>query len=351
MTDLVPKSAAEVAAMLRDLHAASQKVRLAGLGTRARFVAPLPEGTARMSLRSLSSIERLEADDLTCSVQPGVTCRELFDALAKARLELDCLDEADAGTIGGLYACDPLPCASPHAASPRSTLLGIDGALSDGSEFRSGARVVKSVAGFDVHRLLVGSRGLLFAATLLHLKLRPAPRAKAAFTSERASLATAIETLHALRCHPSSPKRLCLVRDGDAAVVLGVATGRPRPVQALLSQFALREATEPPSPHLPIPRNDRELVVGVVRPSRIPALCAALPPNAPFLAHGGGHFETELDPAHSEALFAEMPRIGGHAAVAIGAKERVGAGTRLDTGAERLQRELRSALDPRALLA
>ena len=351
MTELAPKSAADVAASLRELHAASRKVRITGLGTRARFVAPLPEGTARLSLRSLASIERLEADDLTCSVQPGVTCRELFDALQRAHLELDCIDEADAGTIGGLYACDPLPCASPHAASPRSTLLGIDGVLANGAEFRSGARVVKSVAGFDVHRLLVGSRGTLFAATLLHLKLRPAPRAKAVFASERTTLAAAVETMHALRCHPSSPKRLSLVRDGDAATVLGIATGRPRPVQALLTQFSLRESSAAPAPHLPPPTHGRELVVGVVRPSRILALCAALPPNAPFLVHGGGHFEVELDPAHADVLFAEMMRIGGHAAVAIGAQDRVGTGTRLDAGAERLQRELRSALDPGALLA
>jgi len=351
MNQLAPTSSREASALLRELHAKQRRVRIQGLGTRAHFVAPLPEGAATLSLRSMSTIERLEKDDLTCSVQPGVRCSDLRSALDEAALELDCLDNADEGTIGGLYASDPLPCANPHAASPRSTLLGIEGALACGSEFRSGARVVKSVAGFDVHRLLVGSRGRLFAATLLHLKLRPAPRDRAAFASERMDLKAATQALHALRCDASAPKRLVLTRDGDAATLRGVASGMPRLVAALLLRHSLRRVDDAPSSHLPTSVADRELIVGAVRPSRLPALFAALPPAAPLLVHGGGHFECELDSAHADLLFAAMPRIGGHAAVALGQSQRIGIGTRIDSGAERLQRDLCSALDPDALLA
>ena len=351
MSQLAPTSSREASALLRELHAKQRRVRIQGLGTRAHFVAPLPEGAAALSLRSLSTIERLEKDDLTCSVQPGVRCSDLRAALDEAALELDCLDSADEGTIGGLYASDPLPCANPHAASPRSTLLGIEGALACGSEFRSGARVVKSVAGFDVHRLLVGSRGRLFAATLLHLKLRPAPRDRAAFASERMDLKAATQALHALRCDASAPKRLVLTRDGDAATLRGVASGMPRLVAALLLRHSLRRVDDAPSSHLPTSVADRELIVGAVRPSRLPALFAALPPAAPLLVHGGGHFECELDSAHADLLFAAMPRIGGHAAVALGQSQRIGIGTRIDSGAQRLQRDLCSALDPDALLA
>jgi len=351
MNQLAPTSSREASALLRELHAKQRRVRIQGLGTRAHFVAPLPEGAATLSLRSMSTIERLEKDDLTCSVQPGVRCSDLRSALDEAALELDCLDNADEGTIGGLYASDPLPCANPHAASPRSTLLGIEGALACGSEFRSGARVVKSVAGFDVHRLLVGSRGRLFAATLLHLKLRPAPRDRAAFASERMDLKAATQALHALRCDASAPKRLVLTRDGDAATLRGVASGMPRLVAALLLRHSLRRVDDAPSSHLPTSVADRELIVGAVRPSRLPALFAALPPAAPLLVHGGGHFECELDSAHADLLFAAMPRIGGHAAVALGQSQRIGIGTRIDSGAERLQRDLCSALDPSALLA
>lgn len=351
MSEIRPTSAREVATALRDCAANGTSIRIRGLGTRGRLCVTPPAGAAIVSLQAMSAIERLEPDDLTCSTQPGVTCRELADALARANLELDCLEADDPGTIGGLYASDPLPAASPHAASPRSTLLGIEGALTEGIEFRSGARVVKSVAGFDVHRLLVGSRGRLFAATLLHLKLRPAPRAKVAFESAPSDLAAAAQLWHALRVDASSPKRLLLVRENGAASVRGIATGRPRPVASLLSRHGLREAGAAPRAHLPSPSPARELVVGCVRPSRLLELANALPADAPLLAHGGGHFETSLEPARSDALFAAMPRIGGHAAVALGATSRIGVGTRLDAGAERLQRELRSALDPRALLA
>ncbi len=351
MSELRPASASEVASMLRDLASAKTSVRIRGLGTRDRLCVPAPKGAAILSLRAMSAIERLEPDDLTCSVQPGVTCRQLADALTRAQLELDCLDADDLGTIGGLYASDPLPAASPHAASPRSTLLGIDGALMEGLEFRSGARVVKSVAGFDVHRLLVGSRGRLFAATLLHLKLRPAPKAKVAFESPPSDVVLATKLLHTLRIDASSPKRLMLLRENGVAMVCGVASGNPRQVASLLVRHGLREATAAKRPHLSAPDVGHELVVGCVRPSRLLDLVAALPAEAPLLAHGGGHFETMLTPSRSDALVAAMPRIGGHAVVALGANARIGVGTHLDVGAERLQRELRSALDPRALLA
>ena len=53
MNSLAPASSREVSSLLRELHAQQRRVRIQGLGTRARLVAPLPEGATTLSLRSL----------------------------------------------------------------------------------------------------------------------------------------------------------------------------------------------------------------------------------------------------------------------------------------------------------
>ncbi len=329
-----------------------RRVRLVGRGTRQRLCAPPPPETLELSLQRLAQIERLEPDDLTCSLQPGVPCAELAAALAERQLELGGLRADDPGTIGGLYAADPLGPPSPGGACPRSTLLGVEAALGDGSSFRSGARVVKSVAGFDVHKLLVGSQGRLFAATLLHLKLRPAPRARAAFATAPLTLAEALRVFLALRQLPTPPQRLLLRGIGGTATLHGAFAGRPNQVRTLLrTDPALREHDTAFADQLPPPAADRELLVGRTRAIRLADVLAGLPADAAFLAHGGGHFECELAPAAADALLARLPQLDASAAIALGPAGRIGRTSAGDPGADLLQRRLTVALDPLAVLA
>lgn len=351
MNPALPSTADELAACLCDHAAARTRVRLVGLDTRARFRTAPPPGAATVSTRGLRAIERLEPDDLTCSVEPGLPCRDLAIALHEKGLELDCVSPDDHGTVGGLYASDPLGTAVPGGSSPRSTLLGLDGILADGTRFRSGARVVKSVAGFDVHRLLVGSRGRLFAAALLHLKLRPVPRARLLFATAPSEWDAALRTYSALRREASGPARLLVAREPDGWRVRGRLHGLPRHVASLARAHGLVEVERAPADHLAPPPEGRELVVGTARPSVLPRLLEALPADAPFVAHAGGAFETVLRAAETDRLLAALPALQAHAAVAIGAPARVGTATALDAGAERLTRDLRLALDPGAVFA
>lgn len=351
MSELAPASAHAFAECLRDLAAQRRRVRLAGLSTRARLRLAAPEGTVVVSTRALRAIERLEPDDLTCSVEPGLPCRELAAALQAKGLELDCLSPDDEGTIGGLYASDPLGAPVAGGSSPRSTLLGLDGVLANGTRFRSGARVVKSVAGFDVHRLLVGSRGRLYAATLLHLKLRPAPRARIAFATKSAELDATLATFASLRRLPSGLSRLALVREDRGFCVTGVLQGRPRHIASLASAHGFVENERVARDHLSAPTDGMELLVGCIRPSRLPQLLTQLPPNAPFLAHAGGTFEAVLTTVEADRLLAHLPGLQAHGVVALGSRSRTGTGTPLDPGAARLERDLRLALDPDDVLA
>lgn len=342
---LAPRSAAELVELLR---ARPGRVRLCGGGSRQDR---LPDaGDARLlRLDGIAAIERLDAPDQTCSVDCGVPREQLDAELQRVGLELPC---PGGGTIGGLFASDPVGAATAGGQAPRTLLLGFEAVLADGTPFRSGARVVKSVAGFDVHKLLVGSHGRLFAATRLHLRLKPRPRAEQWFAVGDLELGAALARLRALRAEPLQPAALQLARDGAGrCTLLGRLAGRATFVAAMARTHGLPAAAPAWRDHLPLPP-DGEVLAGLLLPSRIPALLAAAPADAPFLWHGGGRFELALpSPAAADALLATLPGLGVHACIVRGAPARRGHGTPLDPGQRRLADDLRHALDPHGMLA
>jgi len=339
-------SAAELAELLRARGHAT--FRLCGAASRQDRWPGATRPDCRLSLHKLQRIERLEPDDLTCSVQPGLPCAELAAALQAKGLELEFLHNAG-GTVGGAYAVDPTGAAAPGAATPRTTLLGIEAVLGDGTAFKAGSRVVKSVAGFDVHKLFVGSRGLLFAATLLHLKLRPRPRARVDFATAASERAAAVPTFLALRQTAPGPTAMLLRQDATGTWVEGSLAGRASWVESMLRQHGLRAvAAAAPMPFEAA--GDREVVAGLVRPGRCAALLTALPATARALVTGAGRFEVEVPRAHTDALLAALPALAAEATIVGGADDRRGRGTPRDEGVVRLERALKLAFDPRGVL-
>ena len=87
------------------------------------------------------------------------------------------VDEPDDATVGGVIAADvALPRQLRVGHAPRHR--GRDGRSSPATAamIRSGARTVKNVTGFDLHRLLTGSLGTLGVITQVALKVRPLPK-------------------------------------------------------------------------------------------------------------------------------------------------------------------------------
>ncbi|HZN39968.1 MAG TPA: FAD-binding oxidoreductase [Planctomycetota bacterium] len=341
-TALHPRSATELAEVLRS---GLGQVRLCGTGSRQDRLPVVPEAVP-IHLTGLDAIWRLDAPDLTCSVDAGVQRYVLDEALQRVGLELPCPGE---GTIGGLFASDALGAATAGGASPRTLLLGMEAVLADGTAWKSGARVVKSVAGFDVHKLLVGSQGRLFAATRLHLRLRPRPRAEAWFSRRGLGQAEALAQFMALRALPVPPATLLLRSDRNGFDVAGRIAGRPSFVDAMLRTHALAAAGPITGFHLDAPPGG-EVLMGIVLPSRIPALLAAAPAGAALLVLGGGRFELGLNaPAQTDALLGSLPGIPAHACIIRGAQARRGLGTPIDAGQQRLTLGLKQALDPHGI--
>ena len=261
-----------------------------------------------------------------------------------------CLPCAGTGSLGGLFASDPIGATNAGSPSPRSLLLGIEAALADGTEFRSGARVVKSVAGFDLHKLFVGSSGRLFVVSKLHLKLRPAPRAAVWFERQGLALAPALSLFRRLRTEAAAPTALHLHRDANEYTIRGRFEGHAAFVHRALRTFELSEGPEFHDLHLDAPAGG-EVLVGVTTPGQASDLLDAAPADASFLLHGGGRFElASTSTETSDGMLHSWTRAGVHACVALGSSGRRGHGTPLDDGQRKLQDGLTRALDPHGIL-
>ena len=340
---LRPRSTPELAELLRSRPG---RLRIWGTGTRQHRL-PDAGPAAPLHLAGLDAIERLDAPDQTCSVGAGLR-REVLDAeLARHGLELPL---AGGGSIGGLFASDDVGAVTVGGPAPRTLVLGMAAVLADGTVFRSGARVVKSVAGFDVHKLLVGSRGRLFVATTLHLRLKPRPRAAVWFVRSGLDAEQALRLFVQLRALAVPPAALHLRSGGHGASVSGRFAGRGSFVAGMLRNHALDEGPPVVDLHLHAAAPG-EVLTGLVAPSRALELLAITGATTPFLLHGGGRFECALaTAAATDALLGKLSTIGAHACIAQGSPARRGVGTQLDPGQRRLCEGLEKALNPDGIL-
>jgi len=338
-----PASVTELGELLRSRPG---RVRLCGSGSRQTRVADAG-AAVRIDLRGLDDIHRLDAPDLTCSVGAGVDRATLDRELHARGVELAC---AGGGTIGGLFAHDPVGALTIGGGAPRSLLLGLEGMLADGTAFKCGSRVVKSVAGFDVHKLLVGSDGRLFVATRLHLRLVPRPRAEQWFRDDGLDEQAAIDRFVALRAMATPPAALHLARRAGTWTVAGRVAGRSVHVDRVMREHRLGAAEPFRDLHL-APPDGGEVVAGIVLPSRLRSLLANAPANVPFVMHGGGRYEIAFaSPRDTDPFLATAATVPTQARLVAGTAERRGRVTALDPGQQRLVDGLKRALDPDGIL-
>jgi FAD/FMN-containing dehydrogenase len=326
---------------------AGREARLCGSASTQHLLPAPRRPVVLLDTSGLARIVRLDAGDLTCSVEPGVRRKDLDAALAEHRLCLPC---GGAGTLGGAFARgDDVPLV-PGGHSTRSLLLGIEGVLAEGLRFKAGARVVKSVAGFDLPKLFVGSRGRLFAVTLLHLKLRPAPEATRWFSTGDLDGSGALARFAALRRSGEPARALVLRRTGTGAhSVVGCFAGRAAEVErALLSAGATGSPSEPDWRLDAAPST--ECVAGTAPLSRLAAVIEALPAHAPLTYTGGGALAVSLAPEETDAVLTRLAALGCAAAVQAGAAHRRGLHTGVDATAARIENAIKAALDPADVL-
>jgi D-lactate dehydrogenase (cytochrome) len=190
--DLVvyPESTAEVAAVLEIAAASGTPVVPFGAGTSLEgHVIPIHGGIS-LDLTRLNAIVALRPDDLTATVQAGVTRSQLEAAAGGHGLWLPVDPGADA-TLGGMAATNASGTTTVRYGGMRAHVLALEVVLAGGQVVRTGSRAVKTSAGYNLTSLFVGSEGTLGVITELTLRLHPIPDdivvARAAFPSVEAA--------------------------------------------------------------------------------------------------------------------------------------------------------------------
>ncbi len=173
-----PQSADEATQAVQQAASEGQRLRVLGSGSRPWLRADSgvasPAADAILKLDQLQQALWIDAEDRTCCVEAGISLAALDAVLAQHGLMLPIFD-ASFGTLGGAMLGGAPSLLASAWGLPRDQVLGATWLLPDGRVVKSGSRVVKSVAGYDITRLLLGSRGQLAACLNLTVRLRPRP--------------------------------------------------------------------------------------------------------------------------------------------------------------------------------
>jgi glycolate oxidase FAD binding subunit len=177
----------------------------------------------------LSAILEHEAGDLTCTVEAGVRLSRLDAALARhgQRLSLDPPGDPTVGSVLATNASGPL---RHRFGAPRDLVLGVTLVLADGTLASAGGKVVKNVAGYDLARLVCGSRGRLGLIARASFRLHPVPRATRTLV---VATDDPVSVVAALRRSQLEPSALDVLHPGRVAVLF---EGAERAVEAQLSR-------------------------------------------------------------------------------------------------------------------
>jgi len=242
--ELAPESYDEAAEMLRDTPSGAG-VRFRGGGTKLGWGQPVRDVDRELSTTRLDTVLEHNEGDFTVIVQAGVRLADLQAALRSKgqRLALDPpIGEGSEATIGGIAACADAGPLRHRYGSPRELILGSAVALSNGAVARSGGKVIKNVAGYDLGKLYAGSFGTLGLILELALRLHPLPPRTVTVLGRSADPDRIAAAARALADAPLEPEALDVRWIGGEGAVLVMLAGDAAEALATRARSLLDDA-------------------------------------------------------------------------------------------------------------
>lgn len=221
-----PRDETELSDTLRGCANEHRRIRVSGGGLVSRNP---QEETLGIWMSGISGVVEIRENDLVATARAGTSLEELATELRERgrRFPLRPHDAGGRATIGGAFAAAADGLTGRMGFRARDALLGARAVLANGQRIEVGAKVVKSVAGYDVCKALVGSRGCLAAITELTFRIEPLPEKSltvAARCAVRPAAHAAVAVADAL---PFAPAAI-VVSPREGAIRIDVLLEGPR---------------------------------------------------------------------------------------------------------------------------
>jgi glycolate oxidase FAD binding subunit len=168
---VAPGNTEEVAALLRFANEKGLSVVTWGGGTKQSWGYPVAPALL-LEMHRLNGLREHTWQDMTCTVEAGCSWAGLQSGLAQhgQYVALDPLWPEQA-TVGGIVATNDSGALRLKYGGLRDLIIGMTIVLADGTIARTGGKVVKNVAGYDLHKLMIGAFGTLGVVTSVNFRV------------------------------------------------------------------------------------------------------------------------------------------------------------------------------------
>ncbi len=194
---LFPTTSQEVSAIMKIANAEKIPVTPRGGGTNVSGGSVPIEGGIVMCFTKMNKIVKIDKENLTATVEPGVVLMDLNMALAREGLFFPPDPQSFLGaTMGGIIAENAGGPACVKYGVTKQYILGLEVVLANGDVVNLGGRTLKNVVGYDLMHIFISSEGTLGIITKAELKLNPLPKTKKTIMAVYADVAVAGESVY-----------------------------------------------------------------------------------------------------------------------------------------------------------